>query len=73
MDRWQVTIQCWPHSSGKGASVDQELAGPREQTYYVNAEDIEGALKMAKCISQGMCANPATWRAPIFGIVRVAP
>lgn len=71
MYKWHVIIEAWPRSTGKGADVDQAAAGDRSQSYYVDADDIKGALQFARCIADGMTANPAVWIAPILGITRV--
>ena len=68
-DRWLVTIEAWPHSTGKGQEADQTLAGERRQDFVVRAEGMAAALKHAECIAQGMRANPMVWRAPIIAIV----
>jgi len=66
--RWQITIEAWPHSTGNGADADQALAGERAHYFYVDAEDIGEAMKMARCFAEGMERNPAVWRAPIYGV-----
>ena len=71
MDRWHVVIEVWPGSSGKGRDADQAAAGDRTQSYYVDAEEISGALKLANCVVEGIVSNPAVWMAPIMGITRV--
>jgi hypothetical protein len=73
MNRWRITIEAWPHSTGKGADKDQALAGEREQTFHVVAYDIREAMKLADCISEGMQSNPMVWKAPIKGIIQVPP
>lgn len=71
MYRWHITIEAWPHSTGKSAAIDQAAAGERTQSYYIVADDIGSALKFANCIVDGMISNPACWKAPITGITRV--
>ena len=66
--RWQIRIEAWPHSTGKGADMDQRAAGDREVYFYVSADDIDEAARMARCFAAGMEHNPAVWRAPITGI-----
>ncbi|MDB5412107.1 MAG: hypothetical protein JWR10_442 [Rubritepida sp.] len=68
MNRWRITIQAWPYSTGSGAATDQKAAGEREQNFYVDASDIRLAMKMAECIASGIEANPAVWQAPIVGV-----
>ena len=68
MNRWRITIEAWPHSTGNGAEADQKAAGDRERYFYVDADDIEHAMKMARCFAEGMRANPAVWMAPIMGV-----
>ena len=43
-DHWSITIEAWPHSTGKGQCVDQEACGERSTVYYIDAEDMEDAL-----------------------------
>lgn len=68
MYRGRITIQAWPHSTGRGADVDQKEAGEREHYFYVDADDIRAAMKMATCFQQGMERNPMVWHAPIMGV-----
>jgi hypothetical protein len=70
MQRWLVTIEAWPHSTGKGQDADQKAAGDRVQKFAVRAGDMEDALQAADYIAQGMRTNPMVWRAPITGIVQ---
>ena len=69
--RWHITIEAWPHSTGKGQDVDQAAAGERVQFYYVDAHCIKDALGYAACIAQGMESNPMVWQAPITATRRV--
>ena len=69
-DLWLVTIEVWPHSTGKGQVADQASAGDRVQNFAVRAVDIAAALELAECIAQGMRTNPMVWRAPIKAIVQ---
>lgn len=68
---WKITIEAWPHSTGKGADEDQKAAGDRVQVYYTRAESIHEAAGHAKLIVAGMESNPMVWQAVITGIVRV--
>jgi hypothetical protein len=68
MYRWRITIVVWPHSTGKGREADQEAAGDREQEFWVDALDIEDAMRMARCFAEGLERNPAVWQAPIMGV-----
>lgn len=68
--RWRITIEVWPHSTGKGAELDQEAAGEREQYFYADARDIDEAFGMARCFEEGVCANPAVRGAAIVGVHR---
>jgi hypothetical protein len=70
MSRWQIMLEVWPHSTGNGSNVDQIAAGERAPFFYVDADDIRGALKMAPCICQGIKHNPAVWEAPIHAIYK---
>lgn len=69
-DRWMVTIEAWPHSTGNGADADQRAAGLRSQNFAVRAEGMAAALELAEAIAQGMRTNPMVWRAPIVAIVQ---
>lgn len=69
-DRWMVTIEACPHSSGNGSEKDQEAAGLRHQTFVVRAEGMAAALEAAEHIATGMRANPMVWRAPITQIIQ---
>jgi hypothetical protein len=71
VNRWHIIIEAWPHSTGNGQTADQAAAGERVQSYYVDAEDIAAALKMATCIVNGMLSNPMVWHAPITSIVKL--
>lgn len=68
-DRWLVTIEACPHSTGNGADADQKAAGLRYQNFAVRAEGMAAALEIAEAIAQGMRTNPMVWRAPIVAIV----
>lgn len=70
MDRWKITIEAWPHSTGAGAETDQKAAGERVGSYVVRAIDAASALEFAEAIAQGVRANPMVWRAPITAIVK---
>ena len=69
-DLWLVTIEAWPHSTGKGADNDQKSAGERSQNLAVHAEGMAAALEIAEAIAQGIRTNPMVWRAPIVAIVQ---
>jgi hypothetical protein len=68
MNRWRITIEAWPHSTGAGKDADQKTAGERTNYFYVDANDITEAMKMARCFQEGMLRNPAVWEAPIMGV-----
>ena len=68
MNRWRITIQVWPYSTGRGADEDQKAAGERVRYFYVNAHDIRDAMKMAQCFAEGIETSPAVWKAPIYGV-----
>ena len=68
MNRWRIIIEACPHSTGAGQEADQKMAGDRERYFYVDADDIREAMKMAHCFAQGIETNPAVWRAPITGV-----
>lgn len=69
MDQWKITIEAWPHSTGKGQEADQAAAGPRVNHFVIRAVDCADALKFAEAIAMGMRVNPMIWRAPIKGII----
>lgn len=68
MNRWKITIEAWPHSTGNGQEADQKLAGNRSTDYVVRALDMADAMKFAEAIAMGVRANPMVWRAPIKAI-----
>ena len=68
MDRWRITIEARPYSTGKGAVADQEAAGDRVHYFYTDAGSIDDAMKQARCFAEGMKRNPAVWMAPILGV-----
>ncbi len=70
MDHWRATVAVWPHSSGKGADVDQAFCGDRLQYLDFLAEDIDDALRVVKGFVRGIETNPAVWQAPIIGLAR---
>jgi hypothetical protein len=69
-DLWKVTIEAWPHSTGKGRDADQAAAGERSASYAVRAVDMGDAFKAAEYIAMGVRANPMVWRAPITSIIK---
>jgi hypothetical protein len=69
-DRWIITIEAWPHSTGKGDNADQEAAGPRKNDFAVRALDMKAAFEAAEHIAMGMRVNPMIWRAPITAILK---
>lgn len=71
MDKWRVTLQAWPHSTGRGADQDQKDAGEREQTYTVHADTLERAAKAAAEIARAVESNPMVWQAPIMRLERI--
>lgn len=68
MDRWRITIESWPHSTGKGYDADQAAAGPRKNDFVIRAIDMKAAFESAEHIAMGMRVNPMCWRAPIVSI-----
>lgn len=70
MCKWAVTIEIWPHSTGRGQSIDQKEAGERVHTLTVEADDIHRALKAVKLFTDGIETNPMVWQAPIMKIER---
>lgn len=65
MHRWRITIDPMPFSGADPKAAASE-DGPHH--FYVDADDIRVAVKMAECIQQGMKRNPAVWEAPILGV-----
>ena len=61
MDKWRITIEAWPHSTGQGADKDQLQAGKRRQHFVVEATDHGDAVKLGEHIAQGMRTNPMVW------------
>lgn len=70
MDAWKITIEAWPHSTGRGQAIDQKDAGERSASYVVRAQDAKDALQFAEAIAMGIRSNPMVWRAPITAIVK---
>lgn len=68
MPRAKIEIQIWPHSTGNGAIIDQENAGPRDNVFSVIADDFSHAVIIAEYIAQGIMTNPRVWQAPIRSI-----
>jgi hypothetical protein len=70
MHRWRITIEVHPHSTGNGAEADRKAAGADDGAhhFYVDADTIREAMKMAECFAEGMKRNPAVWEAPIRGV-----
>lgn len=71
MDKWAITIEAWPHSSGQGHDKDQESCGPRTKIHHTRANNIEQAMMHAKLIAEGIERNPMVWQAPITAIQKV--
>lgn len=69
-DRWIITIEAWPHSTGNGHEADQKAAGERKTDFAVRALDMGAAFEAAEHIAMGMRVNPMIWRAPIVAIVK---
>lgn len=69
-DRWKITIEAWPHSTGNGQEADQKLAGDRSKDYVVYAIDAKAALEFAEAIASGVRSNPMVWRAPIVALIK---
>jgi hypothetical protein len=69
MSIYTVTIECWPHSTGRGNTVDQKQAGLRSQDYEVCADSIKEAMQVADAICVGLTQNPVVWQTPITSIV----
>lgn len=67
---WDVSIEVWPHSTGKGADEDQKAAGARARTIRVKADSIGIALRLAQLFADGVKTNPAVWQVPIMRIAR---
>lgn len=71
MMRWEITIEAWPHSTGKGQDEDQKACGARSQEFYTRAETIDDALVHANIFATGMVTNPRMWQARVMSIRRV--
>lgn len=68
MRYWEIKIEVWPHSSGNGATKDQEACGDRERTFKTYAENAAEAMKHADLIVTGIKTNPMVWKAPIISL-----
>jgi hypothetical protein len=71
MSFYEVVIETWAHSTGRGAVVDQMQAGARESRYRVRAENIKEAMDIANTICIGIQQNPMVWQTPIKSIGQV--
>lgn len=71
MTQWQITFDVYPHSTGKGATIDRELAGDATPIFVVEAQDMCAAFRFAKAIGMGLRANPAVWETPITCIRKI--
>ncbi len=72
MDRWIITVQVCPHSTGRGQEADQASVGERRQTVIVEAGDIESALSQAKLYLAGVRTNPMVWKAFVSSVCQGA-
>jgi hypothetical protein len=68
MSFYEVVIEMWPHSTGRGADVDQKQAGARETRFQVRADDMKSAMTVAETLCLGMQQNPMVWQTPIKSI-----
>jgi hypothetical protein len=73
MHRWVVTVQVWPHSTGRGFHVDQIQAGSREWEFEVEGAGMADALRNAELIVMGIKTNPIVWEVPIKKIEQLEP
>lgn len=73
MITWRGEVHVWPHSTGRGKSVDEEAVGGRVRTIEVKAETIEQALNLVQLYREGIRTNPMVWQAPIFKVERISP
>ncbi len=71
MSFYDIVIEVWPHSTGRGSSVDQMQAGAREQHYRVIADRLQDALVIAETLCIGIQQNPIVWQTPIKSIGQV--
>lgn len=67
MNRWKIEIQIMPFS---GACPKAAGAADGNPYFYVDAENMRGAMKAAEHVQMGIKANPAVWEAPIIAIVK---
>jgi len=70
MSLFKAVIEAWPHSTGEGSNKDQERAGPRKNTFLLQAENMKDAVYIAGLIAQGIEVNPMVWQAPIVLLER---
>jgi hypothetical protein len=68
MSVYEVVIEVWPHSTGRGSEVDQKQAGAREQRFQVRADDMRAAMVVAETICVGLKQNPIVYMTPIKSI-----
>lgn len=62
--RWKITVNVWPHSTGRGQDIDQAAAGAREQSFTIDGDEFAAAYKAAKFIVVGIEASPARLESP---------
>lgn len=67
--QYKITIEAWPHSTGRGQAQDQKDAGPHTQEYTVGADSMRHACGIADQLARAVERNPMVWQAPIRSIV----
>ena len=70
MNKWQVTIEVWPHSTGNGREADQKACGDRTLVFEVGGDTMRDAFGRAELIRMGIETNPMVWQAPITKIAQ---
>ena len=63
--------ETWPHSTGRGAEIDQKEAGKRYWSVEVSADGLSEALELVELYARGIETNPLVWMAPIHSIAKV--
>jgi hypothetical protein len=70
MYSWKVVIEVWPHSTGRGQTIDQKQAGDRVAEYTVRGDTIKDALAVVGAIEAGIKHNPIVWKTSVTSIVQ---
>ena len=68
MTGWAVNFHVLAYSTGEGAEKDRQKVGGLRQTFHVEADDFDTAVKLAQHIARGIRSNPMVWQVHILGV-----